>query len=495
MSYKSSIIVHNEGFDASRFTDQTSLARAYMERPDQIIPMIVFTMGNWADEFPLTFLSLGQEGGSAPRVEVNNIEYEFPFIGKRKTTSQIISHQYAGADKPGLGFTNFFLVLKDAWFRNGQGVRTPNGTYLRVMGEPVPVGSHYRYQFQIRGNDNTVFVALTELTPGLFLSAVGGVTVTQSMSVGNYGHSQFPGKKRNQISILRQSYRLAGNISNKVVEFRLMNKSGQTTNLFIDWYEFQQMLEWMAAKEEHLWTSQYNRNENGVITTLDPVLNQPIPEGAGVMQQIINEDTYSSLTDTKISTIIGDVFRGATDYKGHRDIVLYAGNGGFIEFDKAMKDSRVFKLVADSTGDKFVKSSGGGLMLGGYFKSYEHIDGNVVTMKKLPLLEQGGYANNAPLHPETGLPLTSYEFYFLDQSRYDGVPNVQYVYEKGRMEIRGLEQGMSLVKGQNYGSYGGNKNYLNLATEQDATSIHFMATCGIQIFRDTHCFKLLPSIS
>ena len=495
MSYKSQVIVHNEGFDASRFTDQTSLARAYMEKPDLIIPSIVFTMGSWADEFPLTFLSMGQQGGMEAATEVNNVEYEFPFIGKRKTTSKIVSHGYGSGDKIGLGFSLFFLVLEDGWMRNGQSIRLSNGKMVRVAGEPVPVGGHMRYSFQLMGAANDAFLDFSELTPGTFVSAVGGVAVTQSNSLGNYGHSQYPGKKRNQISILRQSYRLAGNISNKVVEFRLMNKSGGTTNLFIDWYEYQQMIEWMAAKEEHLWTSLYNRNENGVITHLDPVLNQPIPYGAGVMQQIVNQDTYSKLTDKKISTVIGDIFRGASDYKGNKDIIMYTGQGGMIEFDNAMKESRMFKLVADNTGDKFVTTASGGLRLGGYFRSYEHIDGNVITVKKLPMLDTGGYANNSPLHPETGLPLTGYEFYFLDQSRYDGVPNVKYIYEKGRMEIRGLEQGMSLVKGQSFGSYNGNGKYLNLSTEQDATSIHFLATCGIQIFRDTHCFKLLPSIS
>lgn len=490
--FQSSVIVHDEGFDASRFTDHTSLARAYMDKPDQLIPTIVFMMGQWSNMFPLTHLTLGQNGGAFPGVEVNALEYEFPFIGKKKTTSQIVSHQYSGADQPGKNNSYIYLVLKDSWFRKGQQVRTKNGSYMRVMFEPEPHGVNYRYTFQMYRESDVM--SLTEISVGSFLSQVGGIAVTQSRSMGNYGHHQFPGKKRNQISILRQSYRIAGAIASKTVEFRLKNKNGQTTNLFIDWYEFQQMLEWMMAKEEHLWTSQYNRNENGVISMIDPELNQPIPTGAGVIQQIRNEDTYSKLTDKKISTILGDVFRGTTDGT-KMDVVLYTHDGGMIEFDEAMKDSNIFRLVAESTGDKFVQSAGGNLILGGYFKSFRHIDGHVVTLKKLPMLSTGGYADNAPKHPSSGLPLTTYEYYFLDQTRYDGIPNIQYIYEKNRMEIRGLEQGMSLIKGQSYRDYQGNGNFLKLATEQDASSIHFLATCGIQMLRDTHSFKLLPSIS
>lgn len=75
-------------------------------------------------------------------------------------------------------------------------------------------------------------------------------------------------------------------------------------------------------------------------------------------------------------------------------------------------------------------------------------------------------------------------------SNYDGSRNVQMVSQKGRSMVRGVEQGMTLLKGSSYGDYKGNAADLKLATDQDKTSMHYMKTCGILIRRNSHCFKL-----
>ena len=87
-------------------------------------------------------------------------------------------------------------------------------------------------------------------------------------------------------------------------------------------------------------------------------------------------------------------------------------------------------------------------------------------------------------------PLTSYEMHFVDMSTYDGELNVQLVSQKGRSLIRGIEQGMTLLKGLNYGDYSGNTMDIKLSTSQDKTSIHYLKTLGVAIRRNTHCFSL-----
>jgi len=488
---QSRIIVHGENFDASGFTDQNSLVRAMMDKPDQLTPIITMLMGAESNKFPLSFLTEGQKNGTRS-IELNNIQYEYPVMGKMKTTEVVVESSYVSGDKPGINFQPFYVVFPSQWFPNMANLRSMSGTSARVMSEPVKVNNGYRYCLQLHTTNPLESCSLVDLSNGAVWGRVGASNVTESRSSGSYEPLQTPGKRKNQINVLRHSYQLAGNISNKVVEFRLMN-NGVPTNLFIDYAEYQFEMRWRELKEQTLWLSKYNRNAEGQITMMDQELNQPIPTGAGLMEQIPNSASYSTITEKLIRGIIGDVFRGVPD-TGVMDIILYCGIGFREEFDIAMKNSSIFKQVAIGVGDKFVTSVGGNLQLGGYFTSYRHVDGHVVTLKALPLLDYGGYADVSPKHPTSGLPMSSYEAYFVDQSIYDGQPNLQMVHEKGRMQIRGLHQGMSLVKGSNYGDYKGNSNYLNLATPQDQSSVHYMATCGIQMLRDTHSFKLIPAM-
>ena len=69
------------------------------------------------------------------------------------------------------------------------------------------------------------------------------------------------------------------------------------------------------------------------------------------------------------------------------------------------------------------------------------------------------------------------------------------VSQKGRTLIRGIEQGMALMKGTNYGEYNGNTMDIKLSTAQDKTAIHYLKTCGVAIRRNTHCFSLICDLS
>jgi hypothetical protein len=90
--------------------------------------------------------------------------------------------------------------------------------------------------------------------------------------------------------------------------------------------------------------------------------------------------------------------------------------------------------------------------------------------------------------------MTSHEMHFVDMSTYDGENNVKLVTQKGRSLIRGIEQGMTLLSGVDYGSYKGNVMDIQLSTSQDKTAIHYLKTCGVAIRRNTHCFSLYCNI-
>lgn len=489
-------ILVKEKFDGDGYTNNLSLAKMRLTKSDTLNPVITHLMGNENKKFPLTFLTEGQNGGLR-KIEIEDIEYDWAVIGRTKKSDTIISAPTSG--EPGKAGGVVEIVFKSNWLKQQHLIVSPNGTQARIQGRPQKVSNGYKYKVTLIYRNSESFIPLEDLKPNVRWAMTGGAPVSESHSSGNESNKQAPGRLKNQISILRKSYEIGGNVSNRTVEFQF-NIDGTTTNYWMPWEEYQHEMQFKEACEEHLWWSPYNRDSQGTVTTIDPETGFPIPIGAGVNDQIPNEDTYGKLTVKKLHNTVRDVLYGATD-TGNMDVVLFTGVGGADEFDAAIKRDAEgaggWSIIEGNAADKFITGTAGSnkLAYGAYFSTYRHVDGHTITLKSLPLLDHGGRADNAPRHPVTGLPLTSYEMYFLDMSTYDGERNVQMVCQKGRSHVRGVEQGMTLLKGKNYGDYNGNAENLMLATDQDKSSVHYLKTLGISIRRNTHCFKLSCELS
>ena len=480
-------IVQHETFNDEGYTNNLSLTKARMTNPDTLNPVITHLMGREDKKFPLLYLTEGQRGG-VKYIEIQDVEYDWPVFGRLRKSSQVAGHDYAAGDKPGYGGIPVVVVMKDAWLKVQHNVVTPSGVTLRVLYKPEKVANGYKYQLDIIRNSNKVSVPLSDFATNTAWSMTGGANVSESYSVGNESNKQLPGKLKNQIGILRKSYEIGGNVSNRTTTFHF-NAGGKETSYYLPFEEWQHEMNFKQDCEESLWESKYNRDINGNILTIDPDTQLPIPYGAGMKEQIPNRDTYGKLTLKKLKMIISEVTYGATDAE-KMNIVLFTGMGGKEEFSDAIMSEASGWSLYDGALNGTITGSPMNLVYGTAFTQYRHIDGHMVTVTHLPYLDFGGIAESAPLHPVSGKPMTSYEMHFVDMSTYDGENNVQLVSQKGRSLIRGIEQGMTLLKNLNYGNYNGNVMDINLATSQDKTAIHYLKTLGVAIRRNTHCFSL-----
>ena len=480
-------IVHHETFDDKGYTNNLSLTQARMTNPDSLNPVITHLMGREDKKFPLLFLTEGQTKGRK-YVEIQDVEYDWPVFGRLRRTDAVAGHDYAPTDKPGYGGTEVTVIFKTAWLKYQHNIVSPNGVTCRIISRPEKVSTGYKYKLDIIRTNNVTFVPLSELTTNTLWAMVGGANVAESYSVGNESNKQTPGKLKNQIGILRKSYEIGGNVSNRVTTFHF-NVNGKQENYWLPFEEWQHEMNFKQDCEESLWESKYNRDIYGNIMTIDPDSQLPIPYGAGLKEQIPNRDTYGTLSLRKLKSVISEITYGATDAE-KMNIVLFTGMGGKEEFSNAIMTEMSGWSLYDGSLNHTIGGSPMGLTFGTAFTQYRHIDGHMVTVAYLPYLDHGGLAQNAPLHPVSGRPLTSYEMHFVDMSVYDGENNVQIVTQKGRSLIRGIEQGMTLLKGLNYGDYNGNAMDIKLSTNQDKTSIHYLKTLGVAIRRNTHCFSL-----
>lgn len=465
----SKLRLYEDIWNPEGMTDENSFTNALLSQPDVLSPVLTHLAGKEDKRFPLSFLTEGV--GNIKYI--NSIEYDYPVVGRLNKAVMAVARTGSG-----LGHSLFYITFQDKWFVKQYIIESPAGTQMRIMGDPEQVATGWKYPVQLVTTDATKYVGDSDVLGKLFVQTFAPVAASGSR--GNESNTVAPSRFRNQITHIRKSYRYEGNAQNKVVNVEF-NVGGKKTKLWWDWEEYQHSLRWKEEVEYQFWYSVYNRDSNGIIHLKDENGNV-IPIGAGVLDQIPNNDTYAILTASKLKNTVRDVLYGASDAQ-KMNIMLFTGIGGLEEFDTAMK-SEVANggWIKNTDPSSFITGSGANLSLGGFFTSYQHIDGHVITVRHLPLFDHGARALNSDKHPVTGLPLESYRMIFLDMSTYDGEANVKQVTQKGREMIRWAVAGATIPKG-----FAGNALR---ATDIDGSSVHFMKAAGISIRRATNCMHL-----
>jgi len=447
-------------------TDSNSLANALMEKPAELSPIITHLAGKEDRRFPLTMLTEGV--GNTKSIE--RYEYEY-----RVKTHEVNVRPVVGNTGTGTGGAPFTLTFPDKWFVFPYTLISENGSQARIMSQPTQVGSNWEYTLQLIDPDPAANLVAAEVAAGALWAQLYA-NVGLDFSRGNASNWSTPGLVRNKIGTIRKSYHFAGNAKDYVAEFSLPTKGGKTTKLWMDYEEYQHMLKFKEECELLYWYGEKTYDSNGV-TAMKDENGQPVITGPGLLQQIINKDTYSTLTESKIKNVIGDLFYGMTDAT-KKQITLYTGIGGAREFDEALKshtggfNASNWNVNAES---HFITGSGRSLGITGYFTSYEHIDGHTVNVVKVPMFDHGPVAQARAKHPVTGYSLESYRMVFVDQSNYDGQANVQMINKKGREMMRWAVAGSVAPRGFDQSD--------SRASDIDGASVHMLKTAGIILKR------------
>ena len=460
-------------YNDSQMTDTNSLVNALMEKPEELSPIITHLAGREEKKFPLSFLT---EGVGNTR-SINRFEYEY-----RVKTHEVNVRPVVSSVGTGAGGAMFKIVFPDKWFIFPYTLVSASGTLARIMADPIATGGGYEYTLQLVSPDNSAGAASADVAAGALWGQLYA-NVGVDFSRGNASNWTAPGLVRSKIGTVRKSYHFSGNAKDYVAEFTLPLKEGSSTKLWMDYEEYRHMLKFKEECEMYYWYGQKTHAANGKSTMLDEN-GQPVISGPGLLEQIINKDSYSTLTQSKIEDTIGDLFYGMTDATD-KQVTLYTGIGGAREFDKALRN--YYATGSSSAGmsqtnsylktseSKFITGSGRSLGITGYFTSYDHIDGHTVNVVKSPLFDHGPVAQASNKHPETGLPLESYRMVFVDQSTYDGENNLQMINKKGREMLRWCVAGSVVPKGFSETD--------TRASDIDGASVHMLKTAGILLRR------------
>lgn len=454
-------------YNDQQMTDTNSLVNALMEKPEELSPIITHLAGREEKKFPLSFLS---EGVGNTR-SIDRFEYEYRVKTHEVNVRPVVSAAPGGV--VGVGGATFTLTFPDKWFIFPYTLVSQEGNLARIMEEPKPVSGGYEYTLKIVSPD-TASISVAEATPGALWGMLFA-NVGIDFSRGNASNWSAPGLVRSKIGTVRKSYHFSGNAKDYVAEFTLPLKEGSSTKLWMDYEEYRHMLKFKEECEMYYWYGSKTYDDKGANKMLDEN-GQPVISGPGLFEQIINKDTYSTLTQNKIEEVIGDLFYGMTDATD-KQVTLFTGVGGAREFDKALRNyySADGNRYLQTTESKFITGSGRNLGITGYFTSYDHIDGHRVNVVKVPLFDHGPVAQASKKHPESGLPLESYRMTFVDQSSYDGENNLQMINKKGREMLRWCVAGSVVPKGFTETD--------TRASDIDGASVHMLKTAGILLRR------------
>tara|TARA_R110000787_G_scaffold115506_3_gene225478 strand:+ start:32370 stop:33806 length:1437 start_codon:yes stop_codon:yes gene_type:complete len=461
------ITVQKNFYNDAQMTDMNSLSNALLSKPTELSPIITHLAGKDDKRFPLSFLTEGVGNTKS----IDRLEYEYR-VKTHSLKTRPVAVTSSGTNL-GLGGSTFYLTFPDKWFVASYVVVNSVGEQARIMAEPVQDGSNWKYTLQLVNPSATASLTTGQTAGDLWAQMYAPVGV--DFSRGNASNWETPGKVRNKIGTVRKSYHMSGNAKDFVAEFTLPTKGGKTTKLWMDYEEYTHMLNFKEECEMYYWYGQKTYDAKGQ-TQMKDENGQPVVVGPGLLEQIINRDTYSVMTENKLKNIIGDLFYGMTD-AAKKQVTLYTGTGGAREFDEALKNhfggsSNSWKVGGEN---RFITGSGRSLGLTGYFTSYEHIDGHVVNVVKLPLFDHGPVAQARAKHPVTGYSLESYRMVFVDQSNYDGQNNLQMISKKGREMMRWCVAGSVVPKGFDSTS--------SRASDVDGASVHMLKTAGIVLRR------------
>ena len=342
-----SLRLYQDTYNDEGHSSVNHMSKALLHQSETLSPIVTHLYYSsklyGSRNFPLTFLTEGLNRTKS----IGSIDYKQPIMGKPKKTSIVAVKSYVAAtDTPSKGFSTFTIKMVDKFFYKSLVIMSSDkNVQARVVSEPRQVGQYYEFTCKMVTNDKNAFIPVKHLEAGaVWARMIPKVGIEKSKGVEHRSYA--PGMMTNQLSIVRDTYKLSGNVENKVMVVEIKTESG-TKSFWTQWELYLRQLEWKEKCESDLWYSIYNKDENGEIHDKDEDGGAVVPSGAGVLQQIPNEDTYSFLTTVKLTQIIRDVFYGTSDAT-KRQVDVFTGTGGLEEADSAMKDAAKGFTLVDS---------------------------------------------------------------------------------------------------------------------------------------------------
>lgn len=395
------------------------------------------------------------------------------------------------ASKAGLGRGFFYMWFTERYFEATSHIvgERPELYQLRVVEDPVQVGSLWRYKVQLFTGDDNLFVPASDLAANSLWSELYGLVEQELSKRGPSVHHAAPYLMENVTSMIRRNYDVPGNMiskgKNKPLAFAFVDDNGKVQTRWIDKLGWDFYTQFERDKARLLIYGKSNKLADGSYGHTGESGNV-IRAGFGLYDQAEygNILTYNSFDLDMLTDFAMDMSYGKLP-EDQREFVLSTGEYGAYDFHKAAvsKGSKITYLRSDAN----IRSEGGRMVLDeGQFLSYVSVNGIKFHIMIDPMKD--GYPNTMP-HPEGGLA-SSRIYDIFDVGTTNGEPNISKVSVRDEEEFFGYIPGLR----DPFSPYNKRTDPRMMASSVDGYSVYKGFIGGIRIANPKKTARIIPSI-
>lgn len=364
-----------------------------------------------------------QASGNVRTVDQENIYWKLKATGEVQALA--LENLNPGVVSPGIQGTEFPIKLDVEWFVPGDVLCTDIAKSHQVIvqgSEPVGDGIGFIYNVVYAGNLEDSF------PPELLEAGLNWIKIDSVYGEGSeaYGSTIFGGMSWVEFASTMTDYGKTVEVTNKAHNLNLRVRAVDDNGLAMEEYpdqiisyieaEFLAQIKW--EKELRAW---FGRSAGKHI--LDTSIGNHRRVGPGVLEFLERGNRFefplNGLTIDLFAQFLNSTAFDRIDYN-QRNWTLITGTGGLIEWNKL-----VTREFANSTvksdfnafvgpGTSYDPANYKGYKFStGYFTEFNLFPFGSIKVVHMPILDSM-YLNGGLLHPDTGMPLSSYEFFVLD---------------------------------------------------------------------------------
>jgi len=362
---------------------------------------------------------------------IDTDEFKWRLKGTGEIKAQALENLMPGVATPGIQTTEFPIKLNTDWFVEGDRLAPDIRKDVQVVikGLPVSDGTGYIYNVQLVDKDKTSYFPPDLLEPRINWIKLDAVYGEAS---SGYGSTQFYGGSWIEFMASITDYGKTVEVTNKAHELNLKMTFCDDKGKEIKDYP-SQIISYIEAEflAQAKWEKElglfYGRSAGKNI--IDPTSGKHRRVGPGLMEFLqdgniipypMNGGSISMFVEYLQSVWFDRVS------PGDRQIVVYTGQGGLTLWNKWVREEFSESAIVPKYDDFVGKGASHGAnsgpslsMKNPYFNDYQIFPWGNIRVEHWPILDST-YLNGGVLHPETGLPVSSYDFIILDYGMGSG---------------------------------------------------------------------------
>ncbi len=416
-------------------------------------------------------------------------ERSIPLI--KATTDKAGATAVTDASQAGLARSTFYMWFPERYFEATSHIvgEKPELYQLRVIEDPIKVGTAWRLTVQLFSGDDNLFIPAEELNSNTMWSELFGLVEQEGSKRGTTVHHTAPYEMENINSMIRKNYDVYGNMiskgKNKPLAYAFVDQDGKTQTRWIDKLGWDFYVQFERDKARLLTYGKSNKLDDGSFGHTGESGNV-LRSGYGLYDQMEygNILTYNTFALDMLTDFAMDMSYGKLP-EDQRTFVLSTGEYGAYQFHKdAVTKASGFTYLRS---DHNIRTMDGRLTLDeGQFMNYVAVNGIKFKLMIDPMKD--GYPNTMR-HPNGGLA-SSYVYDILDVGTTNGNSNISKVSVKDEEEFFGYIPGLR----DPFSPYNKRSEPRMMATSVDGYSVYKGFIGGIKITNPKKTARIIPSI-